>query len=57
MMAFCPCVPVMNYIVTVNQHAQPQEPDTEAAKGNSAIIIFIVYTCAFSVVTCEFDSD
>ena len=37
-------IPVSYNSVTVNQHAQYQDPETEAA--NSAIIKFIIYTCA-----------
>ncbi len=36
---------------TVSQHAQYQDPETEAAKGNVAIINFITHTCAFPAVT------
>ncbi len=31
------------------QWAQYQDPETEAAKWNSAIIHFIIYTCAYTV--------
>ncbi len=39
--------------MTVSQHAQYQDIDAEAAKWNSAIIHFIIYTCAFPTVTCQ----
>ncbi len=31
----------------------PLNPETEAAKWNSAIINFISYTCAFHTLTCQ----
>lgn len=34
-----------------SQHAQYHHPDTEAAKGNSGITHFILYTPAFPTVT------
>ncbi len=37
-------------IWSVRQHPQYQDPKTEAAKWNSAIIHFIIYTCAFPTV-------
>ncbi len=40
-------VPVSPDSVTVSQHEQYQNPETEAAKWNSAITHFIIYTCAF----------
>ena len=36
-------VPVSHDSVTVSQHAQYQDPETEAAKWNSAIIHLIIY--------------
>lgn len=36
--------------MTGSQHAQYQNPETEAAKWHSAIINFIIYTCAFPTV-------
>ncbi len=45
MALFYPGVPVNHDSVTVSQHAQYQDPDTEAAKWNSAIINLIIYTC------------
>ncbi len=39
------------YSVTVNQHVQLQDPETGAAKWNSATINFMIY-CAFSTVIC-----
>ncbi len=39
--------------VTVSQHAQHQDPETEAAKWNSAVIHFIIYTCDFPTVSCQ----
>lgn len=40
-------------VMTVSQHAQHQDPETEAAKWNSAIVHFITYTCDFPAVTCQ----
>lgn len=37
--------------MTVWQHAQNQDAETEAAKGNSAIINLVSHTCAFPAVT------
>ncbi len=34
--------------MTVSRHAQYQDPETEAAKWNSAISDFIIYACAFT---------
>ncbi len=31
--------------MTVSQHAQYQDPETEAAEWNSAIIHFTIWTC------------
>ncbi len=42
MALFCPCVSVM----TVSLRAHYQDPETEAATWNSAVIHFIIYTCA-----------
>ena len=39
--------------VRVSQHAQYQEPETEATEWNSAIIYFTIYTCAFTTVMCQ----
>lgn len=39
--------------VTVSQQQQRQDPETEGAKWNLAIINFITNTCAFSPVTCQ----
>lgn len=44
---------LMAQFYTVSQHAQCQEPETEAAKWNSAIVDFITYTCVFPTVTCQ----
>ncbi len=44
-------VPVSRGSVTVSQHGQYQNPETEAAKWNSAIID--IYTCDFPAVTCQ----
>ncbi len=46
-------VPVRHDSVTVNQHEQHQDSETEAAKWNSANINFIIYACAFPAVTCQ----
>ncbi len=46
-------VPLCHDSVTVNQHAQCYDPETEAAKWNSAIIHFIIYAGAFPTVTCR----
>ena len=53
MALFCSSVPVSHDSVTVSQHTQYQDPETEAAKWNSAIVSFIIYTCAFPTVTCH----
>ncbi len=50
---FYSSVPVSHDNGTASQHAQYQDPETEAAKWNSAIIHFIIYTCAFLTVTCQ----
>ena len=34
---------------SVSQRAHYQDPETEAAKWNSAIIIFIIYICALKM--------
>ncbi len=36
------------YIVTVTKYAQEQDPETKAAKWNSAIIHVVIYTFVFS---------
>ncbi len=41
-----PCVPV-------RQQARHQDPETEAAKWNSTIFNFVIYTCALPTVTCQ----
>ncbi len=46
-------VPVSHDSVTVSQHAQYEDPETEAAKIKSAINKFIIYICAFSTVTFQ----
>lgn len=48
MAPFCVC-PISS--VTVSQRAQDQDPETEAAKQNSAIIDFII--CALNTLTCH----
>ncbi len=53
MAVFYLSVPVSQDSVTVSQHEQYQDPETEAAKWNSAIIHFIIYTCAFPTVTVK----
>lgn len=40
-------------VMTVNQHAQYQDPKPEAANWNSDIIHYIIYTCAFLTVACQ----
>ena len=35
--------------MTVSQQAQHQDPETEAAERNSAIIRFIIYICDFQI--------
>lgn len=37
--------------MTLNQHAQYEDPETKAAKWNLVIINIIIYTCAFPIVT------
>ncbi len=39
-------------VMTASQHEQYKDPETEAAKWNSAIIHFVIYTCVFPAVTC-----
>ncbi len=42
--------------MAMRQHAQYRDPETEAAKWNSAFISFIIYTCALPAVkmyACE----
>ena len=39
--------------MTVSQHAQYQDPETESDTWDSAIIHFIIYTCAFPSVNCQ----
>lgn len=42
----------LNHVsVKVSQHAQYQNPEIEAANGYSAVINFIIHTCAFPAVT------
>ncbi len=53
MALFYSSVPVSHGNVTVSQHAQYQDLETEANKQNSAIIHFIAYTQAFPTVTCQ----
>lgn len=38
--------------VTLSQNEQYQDPETDTAKWNSAIIHCIIYTCAFPNVIC-----
>lgn len=42
-------VPVNHDNMTVSQHVQYQDHETEADKWNSAIIHFLFYACAFPV--------
>ncbi len=44
MAPFYSSVPVSHDSVTVSQHAQNQDPESEAAEWNLAIITFISYT-------------
>ncbi len=53
MALFYSSVPVSHDSVTVSRQAQHQDPETEAAKWNSVIINFIIYTCAFPTETCQ----
>ncbi len=53
MAPFYSSVPVSHDSVTVSQHAQYQDPETEAAKWNSAIINYIMCACAFPTETCQ----
>ncbi len=46
-------VPVSHDSVAVSQHVQYQDPETEAAKLNSAIIKCLFYTYTFHAVTCQ----
>lgn len=47
-------VPGSHDSVTVSQHEQYPDPETQAAKSNSAIIHFIIiHTCAFLLMTCQ----
>lgn len=46
-------VPLSHASVMVSRHEQHHEPETEAAGWNSAIINFVIYTCASSTVTCQ----
>ncbi len=50
MTLFYSSVPASHDGVSISQHAQHKDPDTEAAKWNSAIINFIIYICAFYTV-------
>ncbi len=51
MAQFCSGVPVSYDGVTVSQHAQYQDPETKAAKWNSAIFNFYYLYLFFSTVT------
>ncbi len=51
MAPFYSSVPVCHDSVTVSQYARYKDPETEAAKWNSAVIHFIIYTCAYPAVT------
>ncbi len=44
---------VVLFYSSVSQHEQHQDPETEAAKWNSAFIHFIIYTCAFPIEMCQ----
>lgn len=39
--------------MTVNQHGQHQDPESEAGNYNSTIMRFIIDTCAFLAVVCQ----
>lgn len=39
--------------MTVRQHAQHKDSETEAATSNSAIRNCIIYTCSFPIVSCQ----
>ncbi len=52
MAPFCSSVPVSHASMTVSEHEQYQDPETEAAKWNSAMFRFVIYTCGFTV-TCQ----
>lgn len=50
---FCSSVSANREDVTVNQHAQNQDPETEAAEQDPAIITFTTCTtCTFPEKTC-----
>ena len=51
MALFHSSVPVNHDIVEMRQHEQHQAPETEAAKWDSVIIHFNIYTCTF-VIKC-----
>ncbi len=58
MALFYSCVPVIHDSVAMNQDIQYRDPETEAAKWNTAIINLIIYTCAPPVgVNNEYGSD
>lgn len=46
-------IPISHDGVTASQHAQCQYSETKAVTWNSAITNSIIYTCAFTTVTCE----
>ncbi len=48
----CTSKTVSHDSVTVRQHEQYHNPETEAATWNSAIIHFIIYTCTFPDMSC-----
>ncbi len=50
---FSPGLPVSHGDTTVSQNEQYQDLGTKAAKWDSAIINFIIYTRAFPTVTCQ----
>lgn len=41
-------------ILTMNQHAQHQDPETDATKQNTAIIQFIIFTTLFLLLSERF---
>lgn len=43
---------LFNSSVPLSHDTEPACPETEAAKGNSAIIDYIIYSGAFLTVTC-----
>ncbi len=40
-------------LVTVSQHTQLRDPETEAAEWKFSLTYFIIYTCSVPTVTCQ----